>query len=197
MQITDIFRAKIVDVQPSLTIEITGNESKVEKFLDLMDHFGMMELTRTAAVALPRKYHWTARIFNQHPLKRKTICLQKFTRTKTLTSAHSQRQNARGARLRLPGPRPRSESQGQRLNVIIGLYEGSSRSPSRAKGVQGRLHRGSRPAADVIFVALPDTKQASRLQAGHRAIFAQGQDAAVLARVLDHFKTVVPPKTWM
>ena len=32
MQITDIFRAKIVDVQPkSLTIEITGNESKVEK----------------------------------------------------------------------------------------------------------------------------------------------------------------------
>ncbi|HEX3857560.1 MAG TPA: acetolactate synthase small subunit, partial [Verrucomicrobiae bacterium] len=37
MQITDIFRAKIVDVQPkSLTIEITGNDSKVEKFLDLM-----------------------------------------------------------------------------------------------------------------------------------------------------------------
>ncbi|HVY69033.1 MAG TPA: acetolactate synthase small subunit, partial [Verrucomicrobiae bacterium] len=37
MQITDIFRAKIVDVQPkSLTIEITGNESKVEKFLQLM-----------------------------------------------------------------------------------------------------------------------------------------------------------------
>jgi acetolactate synthase small subunit len=34
MQMTDIFRAKIVDVQPkSLTIEITGNESKVEKFL--------------------------------------------------------------------------------------------------------------------------------------------------------------------
>jgi acetolactate synthase I/III small subunit len=31
MQITDIFRAKIVDVQPkSLTIEITGNDSKVE-----------------------------------------------------------------------------------------------------------------------------------------------------------------------
>ena len=35
MQITDIFRAKIVDVQPkSLTIEITGDESKVEKFLE-------------------------------------------------------------------------------------------------------------------------------------------------------------------
>ncbi|MBI1177069.1 acetolactate synthase small subunit [bacterium] len=56
MQITDIFRAKIVDVQPkSLTIEITGGEGKVEKFLDLMNPFGIVELTRTGKVALPRK----------------------------------------------------------------------------------------------------------------------------------------------
>jgi acetolactate synthase I/III small subunit len=56
MQITDIFRAKIVDVQPkTLAIEITGNESKVEKFLDLMKTFGVLELTRTGQVALPRK----------------------------------------------------------------------------------------------------------------------------------------------
>jgi acetolactate synthase-1/3 small subunit len=56
MQITDIFRAKIVDVQPkSLTIEITGNDSKVEKFLDLMKTFGVQEITRTGKAALPRK----------------------------------------------------------------------------------------------------------------------------------------------
>jgi len=56
MQITDIFRSKIVDVQPkSLTIEITGNESKVEKFLRLMKTFGVIDLTRTGKVALPRK----------------------------------------------------------------------------------------------------------------------------------------------
>jgi acetolactate synthase-1/3 small subunit len=56
MQITDIFRAKIVDVQPkNLTIEITGNESKVEKFLDLMKTFGVVDLTRTGKVAMPRK----------------------------------------------------------------------------------------------------------------------------------------------
>src|SRR5881296_2400167 len=56
MQINDIFRAKIVDVQPkSLTIEITGNESKVEKFLDLMKTFGVVDLTRTGSVAMPRK----------------------------------------------------------------------------------------------------------------------------------------------
>jgi len=56
MQVTDIFRAKIVDVQPkTLTIEITGDESKVDKFLELMKSFGIVELTRTGKVALPRK----------------------------------------------------------------------------------------------------------------------------------------------
>ena len=56
MQITDIFRAKIVDVQSkTLTIEITGNESKVEKFIGLMQPFGVADLTRTGKVAMPRK----------------------------------------------------------------------------------------------------------------------------------------------
>ena len=46
----------IVDVQPeSVTIEITGNESKVQKFLALMENFGVQELTRTGKVALARK----------------------------------------------------------------------------------------------------------------------------------------------
>ena len=55
MQITDIFRAKIVDVQPrSLTIEITGDESKVGKMLELMQPFGILDLTRTGKVAMPR-----------------------------------------------------------------------------------------------------------------------------------------------
>ena len=56
MQITDIFRANIVDVQPkTLTVEITGSESKIEKFLELMKPFGILDLTRTGKVALPRK----------------------------------------------------------------------------------------------------------------------------------------------
>ncbi|MBR89912.1 MAG: acetolactate synthase small subunit [Verrucomicrobiales bacterium] len=55
MQITDIFRAKIVDVQPkSMTIEVTGDENKVAKFVGLMENFGVLELTRTGKVALPR-----------------------------------------------------------------------------------------------------------------------------------------------
>jgi len=54
-QLTELFRGKIVDVQPkSVTIELTGNESKIEKFLLLMKDFGLLDLTRTGQVALPR-----------------------------------------------------------------------------------------------------------------------------------------------
>jgi acetolactate synthase I/III small subunit len=58
MQMCDIFRAKIIDVQHNnLAIELTGNESKIEKFLMLMDKFGIHELTRTGRLALARKSH--------------------------------------------------------------------------------------------------------------------------------------------
>jgi acetolactate synthase-1/3 small subunit len=56
MQICDIFRAKIIDVQhKNVSIEITGNESKIEKFLKLMEPFGITDLTRTGKVALARR----------------------------------------------------------------------------------------------------------------------------------------------
>jgi len=55
MQICDIFRAKIVDVaHKALTVEITGNENKVSAFLELMEPFGIRDLTRTGKVAMSR-----------------------------------------------------------------------------------------------------------------------------------------------
>jgi acetolactate synthase-1/3 small subunit len=58
MQMCDIFRAKIIDVQHNVVgIEITGNESKLDKFLMLMGKFGVSEITRTGRVALARKPH--------------------------------------------------------------------------------------------------------------------------------------------
>jgi acetolactate synthase-1/3 small subunit len=56
MQICDIFRAKIVDVQPNnLTIEITGDDSKISKFVTLMENFGVLDLSRTGKIAISRK----------------------------------------------------------------------------------------------------------------------------------------------
>ena len=55
IQFCDIFRAKIIDVQPeTLAIEITGTSSKIQKFIELMNRFGIKDLTRTGRVALPR-----------------------------------------------------------------------------------------------------------------------------------------------
>jgi len=56
MQICDIFRAKIIDVQRrNLSIEITGDESKISKFIFLMEPFGISDLTRTGKIALARR----------------------------------------------------------------------------------------------------------------------------------------------
>lgn len=55
MQIVDVFRAKIVDVQPdSLVVETTGAQRKVDAFIELMEKFGILEMTRTGRVAMKR-----------------------------------------------------------------------------------------------------------------------------------------------
>jgi acetolactate synthase-1/3 small subunit len=55
LRIVDIFRAKIVDVTPTTyTIEITGEESKLDAFVDLLRPFGIQELVRTGKVAIAR-----------------------------------------------------------------------------------------------------------------------------------------------
>src|ERR1700722_20842640 len=80
-------------------------------------------------------------------------------------------------------------------NVIIGLYEGSKSIPvAESKGFKVVSTGEAVKQADVIFVALPDTKQASvykkdiapNLAAGKTLLFSHGFSI--------HFKTVVPPK---
>ncbi len=55
ISIADIFRAKIVDVAPeSLIIELTGNQSKIDAFLGLLEGFEILELARTGIAGLSR-----------------------------------------------------------------------------------------------------------------------------------------------
>jgi len=54
-QLAELFRAKVVNVQPdNIVIEITGAETKINQFLLLVKDFGILDLTRTGVVALPR-----------------------------------------------------------------------------------------------------------------------------------------------
>jgi acetolactate synthase-1/3 small subunit len=55
MQISDIFRTKIVNVShESVIIEMTGDDGKVAAFLKLVEPFGILELARTGALAQMR-----------------------------------------------------------------------------------------------------------------------------------------------
>ncbi len=55
IQIVDIFRANIVDVSlDSLTVEVTGDENKMNSLLSLLQGFGVREVCRTGKIAMTR-----------------------------------------------------------------------------------------------------------------------------------------------
>jgi acetolactate synthase-1/3 small subunit len=55
IELVDVFRAKIVDVgKHSLTIEVTGTESKLRGIEDLLRTYGIREIIRTGVVAMSR-----------------------------------------------------------------------------------------------------------------------------------------------
>lgn len=54
-ELVEIFRGRIVDVCPAeVMIEISGQERKLEGFIDLMRRFGIKELVRTGRIAMVR-----------------------------------------------------------------------------------------------------------------------------------------------
>lgn len=55
ISVADIFRAKIVDVEEdSLIVELTGTQSKLEAFLNLLKGYEILELARTGITGLSR-----------------------------------------------------------------------------------------------------------------------------------------------
>jgi acetolactate synthase I/III small subunit len=54
-QLVSIFRGRIVDVAPDMMIiEISGQESKIEAFIEMMRPLGIIELVRTGRIAMIR-----------------------------------------------------------------------------------------------------------------------------------------------
>ena len=55
LRIVDIFRGKVVDLSPHFfTIEVTGDEGKIQAILDLLAQLGIVEVVRTGKVAIAR-----------------------------------------------------------------------------------------------------------------------------------------------
>jgi acetolactate synthase-1/3 small subunit len=55
MNVTEVFHGKIVDVShDSMVIELTGNQDKLDAFLDLLSGYEILELARTGLTGLTR-----------------------------------------------------------------------------------------------------------------------------------------------
>lgn len=62
--LVQVFRGRVVDVGPEqLMIEISGQESKIESFIELIRPYGIRELARTGRIALVRCSHPNASEF--------------------------------------------------------------------------------------------------------------------------------------
>ncbi len=54
-ELCNIFRGRVVDVAPDqVIVEISGQEKKIEAFIDLMRPFGIVEAVRTGRIAMVR-----------------------------------------------------------------------------------------------------------------------------------------------
>ncbi len=55
LQLVNVFQARVVDVAPeSLVIEITGAEEKIDRLVEVLRPFGVLEMVRTGIVAMRR-----------------------------------------------------------------------------------------------------------------------------------------------
>src|SRR5436190_20613704 len=80
-------------------------------------------------------------------------------------------------------------------NVIIGLYEGSKSIPvAKEKGFEVYPTAEAVRRADVIFVALPDTKQPAAYEKDIAPNLGKGKTLLFSHGFSIHFKTIVPPK---
>src|SRR6187402_2097487 len=81
------------------------------------------------------------------------------------------------------------------MNVIIGLYEGSKSIPvAEEKGFEVVPTAEAVRRADVIFVALPDTKQPACFEKDIKPNLTKGKTLLFSHGFAIHFKTIVPPK---
>jgi acetolactate synthase I/III small subunit len=54
-ELAEVFRGRVVDVAPEMVmIEMSGQERKIEAFIEMMRPFGIIELVRTGRIAMVR-----------------------------------------------------------------------------------------------------------------------------------------------
>ena len=55
LELATVFKARVLDIaSDSITVEMTGGEEKVDRLLELLHPFGLLEVVRTGIVAMRR-----------------------------------------------------------------------------------------------------------------------------------------------
>ena len=55
IQLADVFRARVIDVSAdSVIVEITGSGDKIERLIEVLTPYGVLEVARTGRVAMAR-----------------------------------------------------------------------------------------------------------------------------------------------
>lgn len=55
LDLANVFKARVLDIATeSITVELTGGEEKVDRFLELLNPYGLLEVVRTGIVAMRR-----------------------------------------------------------------------------------------------------------------------------------------------
>ena len=55
LELSEVFRAHVLDIATeSITLELTGEETKVDRLLELLHPYGLLEMVRTGVVAMRR-----------------------------------------------------------------------------------------------------------------------------------------------
>ncbi|HAK72521.1 MAG TPA: acetolactate synthase small subunit, partial [Sporomusaceae bacterium] len=55
LKLAEVFRASVIDLkEQTLTLEITGDEEKIDAFTEVLQPYGILEMIRTGLVGLAR-----------------------------------------------------------------------------------------------------------------------------------------------
>ncbi len=80
LRITDIFRARVIDSTPTTyTIEITGDENKIEAIINLLRPLGIKEMVRTGRIAIAREEIKTAATKDRKDVKNGDPALRRLS----------------------------------------------------------------------------------------------------------------------
>jgi acetolactate synthase-1/3 small subunit len=74
IELTNLFRGRIVDVGPStVMIELSGEEEKINAFVELVRPYGIKELARTGIIAMPRGSSTVSAPDDEHTQRREAL----------------------------------------------------------------------------------------------------------------------------